>query len=192
MKKITVIVGHPMKESLSAKLAEAYKKGAESQGAKVKLFHLGNITFDPILRNGYSKRQEWEPGLKKIADALFWADHWVFITPLWWGSMSALMKGFIDRVFLPGLMFRFQNKSQLPEQLMKGKSARVIITSDSPHWYYKFIIGNPVEIIFKKAVLGFCGVKPINFIFFGEVRKASNEKRLQWQEKVKRLGEKMI
>ena len=192
MKKITIIVGHPMKESLSTKLAVAYKKGAEINGAEVKLFNLGDMKFDPILRNGYAKRQDWEPDLKLAADALFWADHWVFITPLWWGDMTALMKGFIDRVFLPGLMYKFHEKSPLPEQLMKGKSARVFITSDSPYLFYRFVIGNPIEKIFKRGILGFCGVNPIRFSYFDQVRNSNEEKKLHWLKETEELGKKMI
>jgi NAD(P)H dehydrogenase (quinone) len=192
MKKIAIFIGHPIKESLSHKLALSYKKGAESRGCEVKFFSLGELKFDLILRNGYSKRQEWEPDLKKVADALFWADHWVFVTPLWWGSMTALMKGFIERVFLPGLMFKFEKNAPMPTQLMKGISARVIVTSDSPYLYYRFFIGSPVEKIFKRAILGFCGVNPVNFSYFDQVRKATPEKRDKWQNFVMSLGEKMI
>lgn len=185
-------MGHPLQNSFSGKLAQSYKEGAEKKGAEVQLYFLGDMKFDPILRNGYSQRQEWEPDLKQAADALFWADHWVFVTPLWWGSMTALLRGFIDRVFLPGLMFRFDEKNPLPVQLMKGKSARVLITLDSPYLYYKFIIGNPIEKIFKGGILGFCGVKPVALSYFDQTRKASEEKRQKWLGEVQQLGEKQI
>lgn len=188
MKKITILVGNPLKDSFSSQLALSYKRGAEQEGAEVQLFNLGELSFDPILRNGYAKRQEWEPDLKKAADALFWADHLVFITPLWWGTMTALMKGFIDRVFLPGLAFRFHENSPMPEQLMKGKSARVIVTSDSPYWYYRFFIGKPIENIFKKGILGFCGVSPVRLSYFDEVRKSDKKKRDTRLVEVEKLG----
>ena len=104
--------------------------------------------------------------------------------------MSALLKGFIDRVFLPGIMFRFKDGAPLPEQFMKGKSARVIVTTDSPNWYYRFIIGNPIEKLFKRAILGFCGVHPVTVSFFNEVRKAGNEKKKIWTQQVENWGGK--
>jgi putative NADPH-quinone reductase len=192
MKKIIIIVGHPLSDSLSGSLARSYQEGAKNSGAQVKIIYLGDLKFDPILRNAYKKRQDWEPDLKKTVDDLLWADHLVFITPIWWGSMTALLKGFFDRTFLSHFMFEYKKGSPIPVRLMKGKSARILITMDDKLSYYQYFIGHPIELIFRKAILNFCGVKPVRFSYFSQVRKATPEKIQFWLNQVKTLGQKMI
>jgi len=192
MNKITIIVGHPLEDSLSGKLAKAYLEGAKSSGAEVKITYLGQLNFDPLLRNGYRQKQELEPDLKNTVDNLLWANHWVFVTPLWWGTMPALLKGFFDRTFLSGIMFKYQENSPFPLKLMKGKSVRVLITMDGPLFYYRFFIGNPLKLIFKKAIFNFCGVNPVKFSYFSQVRKSTPKKIDAWINKTKSLGRKII
>ncbi len=191
MKKISIIVGHPLKDSTSGMLAEAYKKGAEMKGAEVRILYLGDLKFDPILKNGYRQEQKWEPDLKMAVDDLLWADHWLFVTPIWWGAMPALLKGFIDRTFLSGIMYKYQSGSPLPIQLMKNKSAEVLATMDSPLVYYKVFMGRPLELLMRKSILGFCGVKPVKFNYFTPVRKADEAKKKMWEIKAQSLGERI-
>jgi putative NADPH-quinone reductase len=192
MKKITIIVGHPSSDSLSGAFAKNYEVGAKLSGAEVKIVYLGDLKFDPILKKGYKKRQDWEPDIKDTVDKLLWADHWVFAFPIWWGDMPALLKGFFDRAFLSGVMFKYQDNSPLPLQLMKGKTARVIATMDGPLSYYRLFVGRPIELLFKKSILGFCGVSPVNFTYFSQVHKASPEKISIWEKQVETLGKRLI
>ena len=73
-KNITVILGHPDSNSFCASLAAAYSQAAEEAGHHVRLFKLGEVLFDPILHHGYNARQELEPGLKEIQEAIQFAE----------------------------------------------------------------------------------------------------------------------
>jgi Putative NADPH-quinone reductase (modulator of drug activity B) len=64
---------------------------------------------------GYRKRTELEPDLLQAWDMLQWAEHIVWIYPTWWASPPALLKGFIERLFLPGFTFEYQEKSPFPK-----------------------------------------------------------------------------
>lgn len=185
-KKITVILGHPDSNSYCSLLAETYVQTAEEAGHKVKFFKLGEIAFDPILHHGYNKRQELESGLKDIQDAITWAKHLVFVYPIWWGSMPALLKGFFDRTFLPGYSFNYRKNSPLVDRLLAGRSAHAIMTMDAPVWYYRFMYKKPGHHQIKKVILEFCGIKPVQITSFGSVRKASATKRAKWLQQVKR------
>jgi multimeric flavodoxin WrbA len=107
MKKILIINGHPDKESLCTEFAKSYKAGAEKSSADCTLINLIDLNFDPILYYGYRKRTELEPDLLKVQQDILNADHLVFVYPTWWGTYPALLKGFIDRVFLPKFAFEF-------------------------------------------------------------------------------------
>ncbi|MEJ7676773.1 MAG: NAD(P)H-dependent oxidoreductase [Segetibacter sp.] len=104
-KKILIISGHPDKESFNFGLSEAYKKGAISSGVDIKEIVVRDLEFNPNLQFGYRKRTELEPDLIDAKEKIKWAEHLVWIYPVWWGSIPAILKGFIDRVFLPGFAF---------------------------------------------------------------------------------------
>ena len=177
MKRILVIQGHPRSESLCGSIAREYAAAAARGGAQVDLLDLPKLQFDPILREGYKAEQALEPDLVKAQQLIYGSDHLVFVFPSWWASMPALLKGFIDRVFLPGFAFKYRKNSPLPEKLLKGKTARIFITMDAPGWYYRWFNRAPGLRLLKFATLEFCGVKPVKYIIFGPVRGAP-EKRI--------------
>lgn len=188
MKKILVINGNPDKESFCTVLANAYKKGADATGAECKLIHLIDLEFDPILRYGYRQRTELEPDLLAVQQDILDSDHLVFVYPTWWGTYPALLKGFIDRVFLPKFAFKYREDSLLWDKLLKGKSARLIVTMDTPKWYYSLIYHNPGHNSMKKGVLKFCGVTPVKVTALGPIKSSSMTTRNQWIHKVEEIG----
>ncbi len=188
MKKILIINGHPDKDSYNGALVKAYVSGASQEAnSSLEILHLVDLTFDPILRYGYKKRTELEPDLVRAQHLLRDADHTVWVYPIWWGGMPALLKGFIDRVFLPGFSFSYQENSPFQKQLMKGKTARVITTMDAPVWYYRLVYGSPGHKAIKKLILGFCGYK-VRFFMMGNLRGCSATQRQRWLEKVEGMG----
>lgn len=188
MKNILIINGHPDEESYCYKLAEYYKKGAENEGHKCKLIHLAALNFNPVLQFGYRKRTELEPDLLQAQEDIINANHLVFVYPTWWGTYPALLKGFIDRVFLPKFAFKYRENSLLWDKLLKGKSARLIVTMDTPKWYNAIIYRNAGHNSMKMAILQFCGIKPIRITTFGPVKTSSEKRRALWLNKIERLG----
>ncbi len=191
MKKILIINGHPDKESLCFALAESYKKGADASGIECKLVHLIDLQFNPILTYGYRVVSELEPDLIKIQQEILEADHLVIVYPNWWGTYPALLKGFIDRVFLPNFAFKYLKDSPLPAKLLKGKTARIIVTMDTPKWYYWLINKSPVHNSMKKAILEFCGISPVKISSFAIVKSSDDKERKKWIDEVEKLGKKM-
>lgn len=191
MKKILIIQAHPNKDSLLASLANAYLKGA-SKNYDVELVHLIDLDFDLNLTKGYTdlEEKELEPDLVMMQEKIKAADHVVWTYPNWWGTFPALLKGFIDRVLVPH--FAFEYTDPLPVKLLKGRSSRLLVTMDSPYLWYKFIVGEPGHKAMKKAVLQFCGFKPIKITSFYVVRKADEKKIQDWLQKAERLGEKGV
>lgn len=191
MKKILIIQGNPIENSYGSQLAEVYARGAAESGAEVRELVLAKMDFDPNLSGGYKGNQPLEPDLQEAQELISWADHLVFVYPNWWGGMPALLKGFIDRVFLPGFAFKYRRNSPLPEQLLKGKTARLIVTMDSPIVYYRFYLGQPGHQMMKHSILKFCGVSKVRATNITQLRKMSEVSRKQWLERVHRLGHKL-
>lgn len=181
MANILVVVGHPRRASLCGALGDAYAEAARGAGATVEVLHLGELAFDPILRGGYAEPTPLEPDLARARDAIARADRLVFVAPVWWASVPALLKGFVDRVFLPGFAFAYEKGgSGLPKKLLSGKAATVIFTMDSPPWYWRWLMRAPGERAFVKGTLEFCGVGPVRRRAFGPVRGSSDATRAEW------------
>jgi NAD(P)H dehydrogenase (quinone) len=142
-KKILIINGHPNRGSFNFGLAKAYKKGAEQAGAEIKEIVIADLKFNPNLQFGYQKRSELEPDLLAAWEKIIWADHLVWVHPVWWSGLPAITKGFIDRIFLPGFAFRYRENSVWWDKLLTGKTAHIITTLDQPGWYYWLVYSKP-------------------------------------------------
>lgn len=190
MKKIAIINGHPNQDSFNFGVAEAYRLGASETGAEVREIVIRNLNFNPNLQFGYQKRMELEPDLLKAWEIIQWADHLVWVHPVWWGGFPAIMKGFIDRLFLPGMAYKYRENSVWWDKLLKGKTAHIITTLDQPGWYYRLFFGRPSVNQLRKSILEYCGVKPVKVTYIGIIRNSKEEQRSQWLRKVKELGKK--
>ncbi|MNX53133.1 hypothetical protein D3C86_838240 [compost metagenome] len=188
MKKILIINGHPNKDSFNFGLVAAYKKGALQAGAQIKEIVIAELDFNPNLQFGYQKRTEQEPDLTEAWEKIKWADHMVWVHPVWWGGLPAITKGFIDRLFLPGFAFQYRENSLFWDKLLKGKTAHIITTLDQPGWYYRLVYGRPSVNQLKKSTLEFCGVKPVKVTYIGIIKNSKEAARKKWLEKVEKLG----
>jgi putative NADPH-quinone reductase len=191
MKKILIINGHPNTDSFNFAIVEAYKNGAIKSGAEVKEIVIADLEFSPNLKHGYQKRTDLEPDLLDAFEKIKWADHMVWVHPVWWGGLPAITKGFIDRVFLPGFVFQYRENSSWWDKLLIGKTARIITTLDQPGWFYKLMFGQPSVNQLKKSTLEFCGVKPVKVTFVGPIRNSRDEVRKSLLLKIEKLGIEM-
>lgn len=187
-KKTLLVLGHPSPDSFCAALADAYLVAARQAGRDVRQLRLGDLQFDPVLRQGYASIQPLEPDLVAAQEALSWAEHLVFVYPIWWGAMPALMKGFIDRIFLPGYAFKYRPNSVLWDKLLSGRTAHLLVTMDSPPWYFRWINGMPGHKQMKKTILEFSGIKPVRISSFGPVQGASAGQRGRWLDQARGYG----
>jgi putative NADPH-quinone reductase len=187
-KKILLILGHPCSDSFCGHLAECYLRGASEAGSVVRQLRLGDLAFDPILHDGYRKVQSLEQDLLGAQEDIAWADHLVFVYPTWWGAMPALLKGFIDRVFLPGFAFKYRENSKFWDRLLAGRSAHLLVTMDTPPWYYRWIFRMPGHQQMKRTILEFSGIKPVKVSSFGPVLHATQAQKDTWAARVVALG----
>lgn len=188
MKKILIINGHPNPDSFNFGIANEYQKGALASGALVETITIASLTFSPNLAFGYQKRIELEPDLLESWEKIKRADHLVWVHPVWWGGLPAVTKGFIDRLFLPGMAFQYRENSVWWDKLLKGKTAHIITTLDQPGWFYRLFFGRPSVNQLKKCTLEFCGVKPVKVSYIGIIKGSDENQRKKWLEKVHAFG----
>lgn len=188
MKNVLIINGHPDKESFCYALAASYKKGAESAGANCKVINLIDLKFNPILTFGYRIISELEPDLIQAQKDIIEADHLVFVYPNWWSTYPALLKGFIDRTFLPNFAFKYHTSGPFWDKLLKGKTAQLIVTTDTPWWYYWLINKRPGHNSMKIGILKFSGINPVKINSYGPIKSSDLKKRKHWLIEVGELG----
>ena len=190
MKQILIINGHPDNQSFNYALSEAYREGASNTNAVITQINIADLDFNPNLEFGYRQRTELEPDLVNAIEKIKKADHIVWVFPMWWYGYPAIMKGFIDRTFLPGITFQPVEGQAFPDKLLKGKTARIIITSDTPNWYDYLFMKRPAINQFKKGTLEFCGISPVKVTYIAPIKNSSLEFRKKWLKKVSLLGSK--
>lgn len=187
--RVLLIDGHPDADRLSAHLLNLYQRALPAHH-QIDRIAIRDLAFDPILHRGYAEVQELEPDLQRATSAILGADHIVIAHPLWWGAEPALLKGFYDRVFLPGTTFRYHKRDPFWDKLLKGRSGDVLITTDTPVPWLRLRFGNPIGRRLAHQVLGFCGIRPLRISYLGPVRRGGAEKRMTgWTKRLTRLAE---
>ncbi len=191
-KKILLLLGHPDKSGLCGALTDAYEAGAKEAGHDVRRMNLGDMQFDPILHQGYRARQELEPDLAAFQENIQWCQHFVIVHPVWWVGMPALLKGLFDRAWLPGTAFRYiktasGQRTQFWSRLLKGRTARIIMTSGTVPWLVRFLPGN-VQAQLRWGILWFAGFSVYNTKWFGPSENPTPERKARWEGIVRALG----
>ncbi|WP_241461030.1 NAD(P)H-dependent oxidoreductase [Shewanella mangrovi] len=189
MKKVLVINGNPKQQSYCAELAKRYVD-ASSDVHQVQLISLSRLQFEADLSDGYDQPQALESPLIDVQQALLWAEHVVIVLPVWWGGMPAKLKGLIDRTFLPGFAFKYRENHPIPEKLLQGRTADIILTMDTPPFYYRWFQGNPVFKQLKYTILKFSGFSRVSATYIGPVRGATDKQKAKWVEQVGRLAKR--
>ncbi|MGE0023866.1 MAG: NAD(P)H-dependent oxidoreductase [Hyphomicrobium sp.] len=190
MAKIVLVVGHPRADTFCGALGEAYRDGAAAAGHEATVVALASLAFDPILRGGYSQVQPREPDLEAAYLDCLAADHLVLIFPLWLGDMPALLKGFLERILQPELIRSV--KAGAFTQVLKGKSARIIVTMGMPAFVYRWWFGSYAVKILKRNILRFMGVGRVCVTVRGSIEAVSAEKRQRWIEAARELGRRAL
>ncbi|ASP40356.1 NAD(P)H dehydrogenase [Bacterioplanes sanyensis] len=187
MSRVLIINGNPKSSSLCRALAERYRQIAEKEH-DVQVLHVSELNFELDLQQGYDEIQALEPDLENTQQLVTWAEHIVLITPVWWGSMPARLKGLFDRILLPGYAFKYVEGKAWPKQLLKGRTSELVVTLDTPVWWHKWFQGNPMVKQLKHTILEFVGIKVRSVRYFGPVMNAKEEQIERWINSVQRLA----
>lgn len=187
--RITIIDGHPDPDParFNHALAEAYAEGARAAGRECRLLTLSAMEF-PMLRT----RSEWEesappPAVQEGQEAIRWAEHVLFLYPLWLGDVPAYLKAYLEQVMRPGFAFSFAPGS--PRRLLKGRSARLVVTMGMPAAFYRLYFGAHSVASFRRNILGLVGIAPVRTTLIGGV-EGDAEKREAWLERMREFGRK--
>ena len=178
-KNILIIDSHPdpAPGRLVHALADQYASAAEAGGHLVQVVKLCQLEF-PWLRSAAEFAARPEGIIGSQQEHFRWADHLVIIYPLWFGSMPALLKAYLEQVLRPGFAFDYGKGKRLPKKLLAGKSARIVVTMSMPSLFYQLYYRSHSVRSLARNILGFVGFKPVRVSLIGNVDGiASRRKR---------------
>jgi NAD(P)H dehydrogenase (quinone) len=171
--KHLVVVAHPNPKSFTHALAGAYSAELASMGHEIVLRDLYAMGFDPVLQpcelNAQgAKDAQAEQALLKGADAT------AFFYPLWWASMPAILKGYIDRVFAHGVAYDFQGP--MMHGLLTGKTNLLVTISAAPRaMLQKTGAWDAIQAIQDSHIFHSVGLTLADHLHFGEVIPGMSE-----------------
>ena len=167
-------------------MADAYAEGAAGAGHEVRRIEVAKLEF-PLLRTQVDfETGALPPALEKPREDMRWAEHWVFLFPLWHGTMPAFFKGFLEHILRPGFAMEYR-KERFPRRLLAGHSARIVMTMGMPVLVYRWYFGAFGLRAFGRSMLNFVGVKPVRESLYG-LKFADDKKRAGWIEDMRRHG----
>ena len=153
-----IVYCHPNPESFSAALYAATVEAVRANGSAIRCIDLYAENFQPVLTR--EERAAYLPNPAMIearvqphVDALKWAEHLVFVFPIWFYGPPSMLKGWLERVWLPGVAFLPPpRKGQLAlPGLQKIRRLTVITHGGSPWWWLK-VIGDPARRLFTRGL----------------------------------------
>ena len=190
-KRIYILNGHPAETSLNRTLAESYAEAARNAGHDVRLTNLHDLQFDPDFEyGGYDDHKPLEAALEQVLSDIEWSEHLVLTTPMWWGGIPAKLKGLFDRMLLPGRAFNTRQTDWMgmPTPMLSGRSGRVIVTSDTPGWFQRWVYRNAMLRQLRDQILGFVGIRPARFSHFAGASHPKTGVVERWIAEVQRHG----
>lgn len=182
---ILIVYTHPNHTSLNHSFLEATTKSLKSNSAHIyQVLDLYKENFDPTLIFNSDKRRRdmhQDPDTSIYRNQIKWADHIVYIYPIWWGRPPAMLLGYIDKLFSTNFAYRNIGKGYKVEGFLKGKRVTCISTMKGPTGYIQLFLNNAHRTLMKKALFSFVGIKKVKFFEFGgmETKKGLQEKNLK-------------
>ena len=191
--RILLVLAHPLPDSFAASVARTARQALEAAGHAVDLLDLYAENFDPRLseteRRGYFDVPYDSSAVAGIVDRLKAADGLVLFFPQWWFNFPAVLKGFFDRIFAPGVAFTHDAAGgRIVPQLTNIRLLYALTTTGSPWWLVRLYMGDPVRRLLKRGIAAFCS-KRLNFrmLSLHDMDRATNAKRTAHLDRVRKL-----
>ena len=178
--RVMVTIDHPWPGSFNHAILDRVVRTLEAGGHEVDVLDLHTEGFDPVLRREelavYTRGEYLDPKVAEYQDRIGRSRHLIFIFPVWWEVMPALLKGFFDKVFLPGWAFREDDAAPL---LTSIDGATVITTMGAPE-----AVHTSVEPVLCRGILGFCGIEESRWLNITDVAHRPPEARAAFLDKI--------
>lgn len=189
--KILLVIGHPDPDSFNHAIANAIRDDLLNIGHDVMFHDLYEEKFLPLLpAEEIPESGKIDQIVETHCNELSLAEGIVIVHPNWWGQPPAILKGWVDRVFRPGVAYRFEEGDKgegIPIGLLNASTAIIINTSNTPAAREQTAFGDPLETIWRRCIFDLCGIKNFHRRMFSVIVTSTMEQRRCWIEQAKIL-----
>lgn len=190
----TIIFAHPWHGSFNKAILDSVTGKYDEMKEKYTVIDLNKDGFNPVMTEEelalYSQGKSIDPLVEKYQEILKKSDGLVFIFPIWWSTIPAILKGFIDKVFLLDFAYNHNKNIGLTGHMKNIESVKVITTAGTPKIFIQLFLGNPIGWTFNMGTLKAVGMKKIKWIHLCVSKKSPDDKRKKFLEKVKKIVSK--
>ncbi len=188
--KVLVIYAHPSPTSFNHAVLESFTQGLQSKGHAVEVLDLYAKGFNPMLTTGdlaSFQGAEVPADISAEQERVSRAEALAFIYPLWWSSMPAVLKGWIDRVFSMGYAYDFGAEG--PIGLLKHKKVLLITTCGADQTQMEQSgIQKAIQMTTDIGIFAFTGIPEIRHEFFYNVVQTDPSTREQYLKNASAFG----
>ncbi len=185
-RRVLVIQGHPdlSERHYCHALAQAYADAARSAGHAVRLLEVAALELPPLRSRKEWTQQSPTEALLQAREDVLWTQHLMIVYPLWLGCMPALLKAFFEQLARPGFALP-AGPARLDAGLLRGRSARIVVTMGMPGWFYRWYFGAHSLKCLKRNILQFIGIRPVHSSVIGQVEGSAGRR----QHGLEQMGE---
>ncbi len=190
--RLLLILAHPIEDSFTTAVAEAARDALLAKGHSVDWLDLYREDFDPRLtqveRASYFAEPYDGAAVSPLITQLRAAEGLILVFPQWWFGFPAILKGYFDRVFAPGVAFAHSDSGGIVPRLTNIRLLHLLTTTGSPWWVVRLAMGDPVRRLLRRAIVPMCG-KGTRFRMTSlhDMDRATAKKRSAHLERVRRL-----
>lgn len=187
--RVLIVFAHPdNKKSSNAQILNKVKSILDEKSLKYTIRDLYADKFDPVLSKkdwNLIKEKKVPSNIEEEQTLIKEAGTVIFIFPIWWNNMPAILKGYIDKVFSLGFAYNFQLKNGVP--LLEHKKAIIFNTMGSSYESFNENYESSFKKVFDEGVLGLCGFKVLDHGFFGNLPNTEDKNLKINEEYIKHI-----
>ncbi|MBF4508702.1 NAD(P)H-dependent oxidoreductase [Flavobacterium sp. JLP] len=185
--KNLIIYAHPNPASLNYFFKQTVLESLQESGQEVIVRDLNEMNFNPVLSledmNG-QRMGKVSADVKTEQDFISWTDRIIFIYPIWWTGMPAIMKGYIDRVFSYGFAYRYDQGIQ--KGLLTAKQTIIINSHGKSNAEYEAMgMDKALVLTSDTGIFNYCGLEIKKHFYFDKADRASAENISEWEDQIK-------
>ncbi|MBF4519217.1 NAD(P)H-dependent oxidoreductase [Flavobacterium sp. ANB] len=180
--KNLIIYAHPNSASLNHFFKQTIVENLQKSSQEIVVRDLNEINFNPVLSLEDMQGQrigQVAEDVKTEQDFISWADQIIFIYPIWWTGMPAIMKGYIDRVFSYGFAYRYDQGVQ--KGLLNGKQTIIINSHGKSNAEYEAMgMDKALRLTSDTGIFIYSGLEIKHHLYFDKADRASAENISEW------------
>lgn len=172
---ILIVTAHPGNGGHTKRIADTYAESSRACGHEIQIIDLyakenmmDYLTFEDIREYKPSKIQE------RFKEQVRWAHEIVVVHPIWWASVPAIMKNWVDMTFWKKFAYRYTKEGDV-EKLLVGKTAKIFATAGGPAWYH-YIPISPLRAFWEICIFEFSGVEVTDVKICGNLDQHKGER----------------